>query len=322
LNKKTGENTTLLPNLTFGLIPSVKTQHLHDRNAILMEGRQISSFDTCLQNFESYSMLPTSYLFFNGDADVCFVSGKTFSESCDNLGAQYVGSGMLTEKITAYGLATRLKKAEESGIINDRLVAKWRTVQSVTDISTLLNKILADERKRKGVEVKASPEDEQLFEVVKCEVQKGGDFAYVFSVRRHGGKAVSLADYDLVRRALRSAVKIHYVSAHENVNPRSLEVDFTQCGMKSGAVVGRVAVLTISPESLTYDKHRRAGVVRVKIGPGQFEDARRWLRRYLGDFANRRNIVLKGDKIPQGARFFSEGGNMVDGVLEVTFRTE
>ena len=216
LNKKTGENTTLLPNLTFGLVPSVKTRHQHNRNSISVDGRQVGDFNTCSLDCAAYTMLPfpTPYLFFNGDIETCFGAGKTFSERCNNLSSQYSVGISLYEELLAYATAVRLKEAEESGAIADELVAKWRTSQSVADVGTLLNKILADERKRRGIEVKKQTDGEQLFEVVKCEVEEGGDFA------------------------------------------------------------------------------------------------------------NRQNIILKGDKIPQGARFLTEGEKMVDGVLEVTFRTE
>ena len=85
---------------------------------------------------------------------------------------------------------------------------------------------------------------------------------------------------------------------------------------------GRVAVLSISPESLKYDSTSRKGIIRVRIGEGQFEDARRWIRRNLGALANRSNVVIVGDVIPQGARFYSEREEMRAGILEVSFRTE
>lgn len=324
MNKKTGESTTLLPNITLGLVPSVKTSHLHSMNAVFIEGTQVATVDMCAQKGEAQTMLPfpTPLLFFIGDGEPCFSSGRVFRKRCSDMSSQYTDGISMTEETMAYGIASRLKEAEDAGVINDTLVARWRTVQSVADVGTLLNKIVKDEQMRRGQKSASTDANKALFDVVRCDTEKGKDFAYVFNVRRKGGAAVSLADYGLVRTALRSAIRTHYVSVHRDINPRTLEIDFTECALKGGAVVGRVAILTISPESLSYDEHRRTGVLRVKIGPGQFEDARRWIRRYLGTFANKKNIVLKGDALPQGARFFSEDEKMVDGVLEVSFRTE
>ncbi len=92
--------------------------------------------------------------------------------------------------------------------------------------------------------------------------------------------------------------------------------------MKEDTVFGRVAVLTILPESITYDSARRRGVISVRIGEGQFNDARRWIRRNLSALASRSNIVADGDTVPQGGLFYSENEEMCDGVLKVLFKTE
>ena len=109
---------------------------------------------------------------------------------------------------------------------------------------------------------------------------------------------------------------------HPDINPRTLEIDFTDYTLKAGTVSGRVAVLSISPESLSYDSRTRKGIIRVRVRDGQFEDARRWIRRNIGDLARNSNIEVMGDAVPKEGRFFSEREEMRDGVLEVSFTIE
>ena len=92
--------------------------------------------------------------------------------------------------------------------------------------------------------------------------------------------------------------------------------------MKAGTVSGRVTVLSISPESISYDSHRREGVIRVRIRDGQFEDARRWIRRNLGELARKSNVEVTGDVVPKEGRFFSGREEMKNGILEVSFTIE
>ena len=133
---------------------------------------------------------------------------------------------------------------------------------------------------------------------------------------------MKLSDYGIIREGFRSAIRAHYASAHPNVNPRTLVIDFIEYALKGDVVCGRVAVLTISPEQITYDSASRKGVIMVRVGDGQFEDARRWIRRNLAALAARSNIALVGDAVPSGSRFYSENEEMSDGLLKISFKTE
>ena len=147
-------------------------------------------------------------------------------------------------------------------------------------------------------------------------------FSYVFALRRIGDEGITFADYSVVRSVFRSAIRTHYASLHPDINPRTLEIDFTDYTLKAGTVSGRVAVLSISPESLSYDSRTRKGIICVRVRDGQFEDARRWIRRNLGELARKSNIEIVGDAVPKEGRFYSEREEMKDGILEVSFTIE
>ena len=60
----------------------------------------------------------------------------------------------------------------------------------------------------------------------------------------------------------------------------------------------------------------------VRVRDGQFEDARRWIRRNIGELARKSNIEVMGVAVPKEGRFLSEREEMRDGVLEVSFTIE
>ncbi len=318
---------TIAPMLfTFGILPSAQTEHLHRKGTLVAAGRRIASVEVCAHKGESMACplpLPFPVLVFSNEGPTCFPSGNRFLTH-DYSHNAYLLYSESTDRAMAYGIASRLKEAEETGKIGDRLATWARSAQALSDAVAARTAIVADERARHGVarNVLPSAGASQLFEIVRCDNEQGKDFAYVFVLRRRGGGAVTLSDYGVMRSAFRSAIRSHYATVHPDVNPRALVVDFTEYSLNGGVVSGRVAVLSISPESLKYDSTSRKGIIRVRIGEGQFEDARRWIRRNLGALANRSNVVIVGDVIPQGARFYSEREEMRAGILEVSFRTE
>ena len=60
----------------------------------------------------------------------------------------------------------------------------------------------------------------------------------------------------------------------------------------------------------------------MRIRDGQFEDARRWVRRNIGELARKSNIEIVGDAVPDGGRFFSGREEMKNGILKVSFTIE
>ena len=318
--------------ITLGIVPMVTKGHVHRRGALSIAGRSVGTVDICAHADSAVQIpifffmpLPTPLLVFAGDGDTCIASGKKFVEHkygpAEAYSLQYHG---VDEKAMVYGIASRLKEAEDSGMIDERFVTLMTAQQSLTDAAVTRNKVVADAMERHGALTRSAKSTATAlpFKTVRCDLERGGDFAYLFALRRGDGGAATMSDYAVIRNAFRSAIRSRYVASHPNVNPRALIIDFTEYALKDGVVVGRVAVLTISPESMSYDSARRRGVVRIRIGEGQLEDARRWIRRNLAELAMRRNMAQDADAVPAGARFYSESETMKDGVLEISFRTE
>lgn len=323
LSEYSGGWTVIFPSVSFGIVPSAQTLHEHHRATLFSAGRRIASFDVCVYRDESMSVpTPLPVFVFAGEGSTCFPSGRKFLLHC--YGQSFGDMKGIDAKAMAYGIAACLKEAEDSGQIGEQFATMARSAQSLQDAAAMRAKIVADNNVRHGgtASAWASSGAGQPFEIVRCDNEQGKDFAYTFTLRRRGGGAATLSDYGVMRNAFRSAIRTHYASSHPEVNARTLVVDFTDYALKGGVVSGRVAVLSIAAESLSYDSARRKGVVRVRIGVGQFEDARRWIRRNLAALANRNNVVVVGDAIPKSARFYSEHEEMREGVLEVSFRTE
>ena len=325
LNENSGDWTVAFIPLLYGLFPTAQMRHEHHRATLFSAGRRIASFDVCAHRGDSMAFpipSPLPVFVFTGDGSTCFSSGRKFVIHNYTMSQGYMEG--IDAKAMAYGIAVCLKEAEDSGQIGEQFATEARSAQSLQDAAATRAKIVADNNVRHGGTASAwgSSGGGQPFEIVRCDNERGKDFAYVFTLRRRGGSAATLSDYGVMRSAFRSAIRTHYASSHPEVNARTLVVDFTDYALKGGVVSGRVAVLSIAAESLSYDSARRKGVVRVRIGEGQFEDARRWIRRNLAALAGRSNIVLSGDSVPQGGRFFSEREELRDGLLEVSFRTE
>ena len=324
-HKKSGTSSRMFSFMTVGVFPFFDTVHSHRRTSVSIESKEISSFDLCVYKDEASSLIPFFAQFIHfGNGKSCFSSAsKFYSCNYDMDYAQYLQGTELHEKASAYGIAVKLKEAEQLGLIDQNLVAKARVGLAMTDILATVQKIIDDDAARRGVQVSADENRQgSPFEIIRCEAEQGKDFSYVFALRRKGGGAVTFADYSVVRSVFRSAIRTHYASLHPDINPRTLEIDFTDYTLKAGTVSGRVAVLSISPESLSYDSRTRKGIIRVRVRDGQFEDARRWIRRNIGDIARKSNIEVMGDAVPKEGRFFSEREEMRDGVLEVSFTIE
>ena len=307
--------------MTIGIVPTISRSHLHRRCTLSVAGRQIGSVEVCARIDEAWMSLPfMSFLVFPGDGTTCIATGKKFVEhNYDRTSTCYY----LAQKAMVYGIASRLKEAEGSGLINERFAMAAQSAQSLSDAYAARAKVQTYEALQHGMIANIAVADgNSPFEVVRCDNEQGKDFAYTFTLRRRGGGAVTLSDYGVMRSAFRSMIRTNYESLRPDVNPRTLVIDFTEYALKGGVINGRVTVLTISPESLTYDSASRRGVVKVRIGEGQFEDARRWIRRNLVALVSRRGIASGGDALPQGSRFYSEREEMRNGVLEVSFKTE
>ena len=324
-HKKSGSLSRMFSLMTIGVFPSFTTAHYHQRTSVSIESKEIFSFDVCVYDDMASSLIPLfAGMVHFSDMKSCFPStGKFYSFNYDMNSLHYLQIVELHEKASAYGIAVKLKEAEQLGLINQNLVAKARVGIAMTDILATVQKIIDDDAARRGVQVSVDKNKQgSPFEITRCEAEQGKDFSYAFALRRKGGEGITFADYSVVRSVFRSAIRTHYASLHPDINPRTLEIDFTDYTLKAGTVSGRVAVLSISPESLSYDSHRREGVIRVRIRDGQFEDARRWIRRNLGELARKSNVEVTGDAVPKEGRFFSGREEMKNGILEVSFTIE
>lgn len=308
---------------TFWVIPMFTDAHSHHNCQVTVCGRHVGSVDVCFKKdcCESLFFL-FPLLFYNGDGDTCHPGSRKFTLHGSNSN-WLLSFGETVGRAMAYGIASRLKEAEDAGRINEQIATLARSAQSLSEAATKRDKAASEGLARHGITLAGEETSAgQPFEIIRCDNEKGKDFAYLFELRKSGGSATTIADLGDIRSAFRSAIRTHYESSHPGVNSRALVVDFTQYALKNGVVVGRVAVLTISPESLSYDPTSRRGVIKVRIGEGQFEDARRWIRRNLVSLVGESNADIGENSIPKESRFYSEDEELKDGVLVVLFKTE
>lgn len=310
---------------------AMSIRHFHRRCRISVAGRYLASVDACGRDVMALGFLPPiPVLKFSFSGSPCFRSEHAFESNSFGSYSDFISDCYgpqcydYCDMAMAYGIASRLKEAEDNGRIDEISAANIRSAQSLADAASTRAMIRADSKMRQGEGLESSlgSGSESPFEIVCCDTEQGRDFAYSFTLRKRGGGAIGLSDYGIIRDGFRSAIRAHYASSHPNLNPRTLVIDFTEYALKEGVVCGRVAVLTISPEQITYDSASRKGVIMIRVGDGQFEDARRWTRRNLAELAGRSNIALVGDAVPVGAKFYSESEEMCDGLLKIAFKTE
>ena len=304
-------------------------QHLHRSCSMSVAERYLASVEACSREALMLYFFPIPLMNFSCSDSPCFRSGRIFRSNRYGSTSDFIRDFYCSpcdddcDMAMAYGIASRLKEAEDAGKIDERFAVKAIFAQSISNVSSTMAKIRADSMARRGETVKHNEtRGESQFEIVRCDQERGQDFACTFTLRSRKNSALKLSDYSIIRNGLRSAIRTHYLASHPDVSPRTLVIDFTKYEVEGRCVNGRVAVLTISPESMTYDSVRCRGVISVLVGEGQFEDARRWIRRNLAKVAARSNIALDGDAVPQGGRFYSESEEMRDGVLKVYFWTE
>ena len=87
-------------------------------------------------------------------------------------------------------------------------------------------------------------------------------------------------------------------------------------------ITGRVVVLAIEPESLSYDPVRRRGKISVRFNSGQYEEARTWAKKNIKTLARDKNIALTTGQQPPEATYYSLGEKVEGNVMEIEFKTE
>ena len=162
---------------------------------------------------------------------------------------------------------------------------------------------------------------EQIYSILACERESGNDFAYKFELELKGEK--SLKSFRAVQREFREAIKEDYAESFAGTDIASLYVDFPEYRQKGDKIEGRAVVLTINVVSLKYDPDTRIGVLAVRIGANQFEEARKYIRKNIETVACDKNIALTTGEIPPAAKFYLGREEIKDGnILEIEFKTE
>ncbi|MBR6470857.1 MAG: hypothetical protein IKS83_03590 [Victivallales bacterium] len=122
-------------------------------------------------------------------------------------------------------------------------------------------------------------------------------------------------------RAFSENLRSAYLRMHPGVNAGSLVVD-VRPALDNGRISGRAAVLTIAPESLSYDAVTRRGRLSVRFNPGQAEEARAWIRGNIETLARDKNIRLVTGQLPPAATYYSLDERIEGNVMEIEFKTE
>lgn len=320
LNDTGGNWSGPLSGMTLFIFPLIKTRHHHEiwSYTVLNDKMLNVPISVCLREVSATSNNPMSFLFFSWSEKPCFENRLTHDvHSCG------VSQTMeFEERAKAYVLAEKLKRMEDSGMINDTVAAKAMSALKVWEGSQSHAMIKRENLKWNGIALEKDVV-EQPFQIEECECEEGRDFAYRFVLCRKDGGKVTLSEYSTIQGAFRKAIKEQYHMSHPMADPRLLVVDFTEMSLNDGRVKGHVTVLTLDVERLFYDSSSRRGRIWVKIGANQLEDARRWIRKRIEELATRSNIETMGDKIPSGARFYTGSETLKEnGLLEVEFKTE
>lgn len=133
----------------------------------------------------------------------------------------------------------------------------------------------------------------------------------------------SLSAFRVVQQEFRDAIKEDYAESFAGADAATLFVEFPEYRQQGNRIEGRAVVLTVSVARLEYTPNTRSGVLAVRIGANQFEEARRWIRKNIETLARDKNIALVTGEIPPAAKFYLGRETLKDGnILEIEFKTE
>ena len=122
--------------------------------------------------------------------------------------------------------------------------------------------------------------------------------------------------------SLRTIVREDYAATFPDVAAESIVMDFPEFSLRDGEVRGKVVALSLTVESLRYDPYVRLGVMRVRVGENQFEEARRYARRNIESLVRDKNVALDGKDIPPTATFYLRDEVFKGNILEISFKAE
>ncbi len=318
----------MLGIMTLGILPVFDSTHFDSQWSISAgeENEAVAAIiESCNHSDWSGSLLSPFGLLFNWGKKTCFRDCCFFDKHSFGFEGDIYNYNIkqLENEALSYGLAIKLKELENSGIINEQVVAKAFSQYNLSKISERQRTVEESRLKKAGEKLSDNNGKQHvLFDIVRLEREKGVDFAYRFVLASKSSNRISLADYNTIRTAFRSSIKEHYLLEHPDLNPRTLVVDFPEYALKNGQIVGRAVVLTISVESIGYDSATRKGRLAVRINVNQFEETRQWIRNNICDLVMEAK-KSNGDGFSVGTRFYTENETMnEDGVLVVDFKTE
>ena len=198
-----------------------------------------------------------------------------------------------TRRGFAYGIAVRLKGMEDSGVVDAML--------------------------KKMGEAKTKIPAHRIERLVR---EPGKGFSYHFSIELLKSPDDMDKVLPAVVRELGEQFKEEYADTHPGVRRSSLVVDFLGLKGEGNMITGRVVVLAIEPESLSYDPVRRRGKISVRFNSGQYEEARTWAKKNIKTLARDKNIALTTGQQPPEATYYSLGEKVEGNVMEIEFKTE
>lgn len=297
--------TTVFPYLTtLMILPQCRTISNGSRNTVdvLDNPDARATFDSHARYDMALGLTPLSWFFYLGDAapldgneTYTTISEHTISTPFFGFGAKsrgWLDAGM------AYAMAMTLKKMEDDGLI-DESRGRQAGLSSV-QVSSAGDK----------------------FEIVDFRREGDDGWRYSFKLRRRDRKGISLRESHEVQKILKTMIRADYASSFPDVAAGVLVVDFLEFSLRDDEINGKAEVLALTAESLRYDSNTRTGVMRVRIGANQFNEARRYAIRNIESLVRDKNIVLDGRDIPPAAKFFLLGESLKGDVLEISFKTE
>ena len=161
------------------------------------------------------------------------------------------------------------------------------------------------------------PQPAYSLESLKWDERK--DFECQFTIKMNS--ECSIEAFFEIQQKFEENLRSAYLRMHPGVNAGSLVVD-VRPALDNGRISGRAAVLTIAPESLSYDAVTRRGRLSVRFNPGQAEEARAWIRGNIETLARDKNIRLVTGQLPPAATYYSLDERIEGNVMEIEFKTE
>lgn len=307
LNRTSGSNLGAIPfALTLGVLPLFNHWESKSRCAlnVLDNPDAGTSFEYhTVADYATSMLSPLSFLFYNGDAEVpdstashsVLLTHTRYCHMIDSVNTDIYISG--SEEVLAYAIAALLKKMEDNGLIVE-------TNNKHTDRNETLQNSVSDK-----------------YEIVEFEKDDDCVYRYSFVLKRRDSSSVAVRESRELKKILRAMIREDFIASFPDAS-RSVVIDFPKFSLQNGKVVGKAVALTFSVASLQYDSHRRTGVLRIRIGENQFEDARKYARKNIESIARDKNIALDAKTIPQSAVFYLEGEKLNGGMLEISFRVE